>query len=261
MASLFDLTGKVIVVTAATSRLATAMVEGLAEYGATLVLAARQKEKAEQLAEHLRLQYAVSCETMYMDITEDASIGALMKHVYTTYGRIDVVVNNVSYGAAGKLEAMDYEAFTKGIDGTINGVFKVTNTVLPYMLRQGFGNFINITSMYGVVSPNPEIYGTTGFDNPVNYGAGKAAIVQFTKYVACNYGAKGIRANCICPGPFPSEKVQQNEWFMQKLSEKTPLGRIGQPNELKGIAVLLASDASSYMTGQNIVVDGGFTSW
>lgn len=129
------------------------------------------------------------------------------------------------------------------------------------MLEKRKGTILNIASMYGVVSPNPEIYGTSGQNNPANYGAGKAAIIQFTRYLACHYGRKGIRANSISPGPFPNDQTQLNKEFIAQLSNKTALGRIGLPDELKGAVLLLVSSAGSYITGQNLAVDGGWTAW
>jgi gluconate 5-dehydrogenase len=123
------------------------------------------------------------------------------------------------------------------------------------------GVIINISSMYGIVSPDPRIYGDSGYNNPPDYGAGKAGIIQFTKYAACHLAAKGIRVNAVSPGPFPGAEVQKNEAFITNLKNKVPLGRIGQPADLKGVVVFLASDASSYITGQNIIVDGGWTVW
>ena len=116
-------------------------------------------------------------------------------------------------------------------------------------------------SIYGTVSPDPLIYGETGYDNPPEYGVGKAAINQLTKYVACNFAKYGIRVNVVSPGPFPSNEVQKNRWFISNLKKKSPMGRIGKPYEIKGIVLFLASKASSYVTGQNIHVDGGWTSW
>ena len=132
---------------------------------------------------------------------------------------------------------------------------------LPFMIKQRQGSIINIASMYGVVSPNPEIYGTSGQNNPPFYGAAKAGIIQLTKYLACHYVKDGVRANCISPGPFPNLDTKMNKDFIENLSRKTPMNRVGQPAELQGIAVLLASDASSYINGQNIGVDGGWTVW
>ena len=115
--------------------------------------------------------------------------------------------------------------------------------------------------MYGSVSPDPSMYGESGFDNPPNYGAGKAAIIQFTRYAACHLSPFGIRVNSISPGPFPNETVQENVSFISKLNEKVPLKRFGKPEELKGAVILLASNAASYITGANIPVDGGWTAW
>ena len=129
------------------------------------------------------------------------------------------------------------------------------------MIPRHSGVLINIASMYGIVSPDPGIYGDSGFDSPANYGAGKAAIIQFTRYLACHYGRFGVRANTVSPGAFPSPEVQKNSLFMEKLCSKNPLGRIGKPEELKGVVIFLASQASAYVTGQNIPVDGGWTAW
>jgi NAD(P)-dependent dehydrogenase (short-subunit alcohol dehydrogenase family) len=130
------------------------------------------------------------------------------------------------------------------------------------MKEQQKGSIVNIASMYGVVAPDPELYqGDVSLNNPANYGAGKAAIIQFTKYTAAYYAKYGIRANSISPGSFPNPKVQQNASFIKRLSAKSMLGRVGQPQELQGVVILLASDASSYITGQNICVDGGWTAW
>jgi gluconate 5-dehydrogenase len=121
-----------------------------------------------------------------------------------------------------------------------------------------------LSSFWGqlqLVSPDPSIYGDSGFDNPPNYGAGKAAIIQFTRFAACHLGKKGIRVNAIAPGPFPNEKVQQNTQFIENLKRKNPLGRIGYPDDIKGAVVFFASDASSFITGAVLPVDGGWTAW
>ena len=115
--------------------------------------------------------------------------------------------------------------------------------------------------MYGMVAPDMSIYGDSGQNNPANYGAGKAAIIQFTKYLASVYGARGIRANAVSPGPFPNPEVQKDQRFIGELCRKNPMHRIGRPEDLQGIIVFLASDASRYVNGQNIAVDGGWTAW
>jgi NAD(P)-dependent dehydrogenase (short-subunit alcohol dehydrogenase family) len=258
---LFNLSGEVAVVTGGSGYLGAAMVEGLAKHGANVVIASRNKESNENLAKKLTDLYGVKCYGIELDVSDESSIKLTFAEIVNNVGKIDILVNNAYYGKSGKAEDISEENWKLGIDGTINNVFRCTKEALSYMLPQGKGNIINISSMYGVISPDPSIYGTTGFDNPPNYGAGKAAIIQFTRYIACHYGRKGIRANSISPGPFPNKNVQENKQFIENLSKKTALGRIGQPSELQGSIVFLASNASSFITGQNICVDGGWTAW
>ncbi len=258
---LFDLTGKNILITGGSAHLGYSIAEGLAEFGASIIITSRNIEKAQNAAKKIEQEYRVNCEGLFLDFENRDSVVKTFDYISTKYKTLDVLFNNSSYGRALPLTEMEYSDFVKGLDGTIGSVFLATNEALKLMLSQGHGNIINISSMYGIVSPNPEVYGNSGLDNPANYGAGKAAIIQFTKYLACNYGMRGIRANSICPGAFPNEKVQMNTEFINNLSNKTPLKRVGSPSEIKGVAVLLASDASSYITGQNYIVDGGYSAW
>ena len=115
--------------------------------------------------------------------------------------------------------------------------------------------------MYGKVSPDPSIYEDSLLNSLPNYGAGKAAVIQYTRFLACHLAKKRIRVNSVSPGPFPQEEVQQNIEFINRLKKKIPMGRIGLPHELKGVIVFLASNASSFITGENILVDGGWTAW
>jgi len=156
---------------------------------------------------------------------------------------------------------MTEKQWAKGIDGSINSVFRLSQIVLDHMVERGYGKIVNVSSMYGIVAPDVSIYEGNEFYNPVNYGVGKAGIIQFTKYIAAVYGRHGITCNAISPGPFPSLSVQTNTEFIERLRKKVPLGRIGNPNELKGVIALLASDASSYINGANICIDGGWTVW
>jgi len=182
----------------------------------------------------------------------------LVDTALAAYGKVDVLINNASCNSPAPFAEMTPEMWAAGVNGTAGGVFKAVKAALDVMLPQGHGNIINITSIYGVVAPDPNVYENI-LPNPANYGAGKAAIIQLTKYIACFYGDRGVRANCICPGAFPNE--QQDTKFVSRLAAKTPLRRVGRPDDLKGVAVFLASEASSYITGQNYIVDGGRTAW
>ena len=148
------------------------------------------------------------------------------------------------------------------MEGVAGSVFKCIREVVPYMEKTG-GSIVNIASMYGVISPNLSMYNDVcaPFLNPVAYGAGKAAVVQMTKYFGAYLVGKGIRVNSISPGTFPSPKVQENKEFVRRLSEKNPVNRIGVLDDIKGPVLFLCSDASRYVVGQNLMVDGGWTIW
>lgn len=261
MNHLFDLTGRTIIVTGGTSYLGASMCHVLAEYGANVVVASRNLGKCTDLASELRDIYSGEHIGLHLDILDSCSVKNVVETTLEKYSRIDGLINNANVSSSGFIESFSDEEWEKGIDGTINAVFRCTKAVLPYMLEQRRGSIVNVASMYGVVSPNPEIYGLSNQNSPANYGAGKAAIIQFTKYLACHYGRRGIRANAISPGSFPTKQVQSNNEFVDQLNRKTALGRIGTPDELKGAVLLLISDAGSYITGHNLVVDGGWTVW
>lgn len=260
--NLFDLSGKTILITGGAGYLGTAMSEALTAYGAELYIASRDERKCKKLSDRLNQEYAGNCHGIAIDISSEESISRCVNKILNDNGKIDVVINNAAYSVTGYFEDLTDETWKKAIDGTVNGVFRVCSAIIPHMVKAGKGSIVNIASMYGLVSPNPDLYrGEVRFNNPACYGAGKAAIIQLTKYIAGYYGAKGIRCNSISPGPYPSKTVQETRWFVDNLAEKTMLKRIGQPEDLAGAVLLLASDSSSYITGTNICVDGGWTAW
>ncbi len=258
MKNIFELKGKIAVVTGGYSYLGKAISEVLAQYGATVYIVGKNVEAAKKVIASLHPKNKtkfVNCDVRNLNSIKDC-----FKYISEKEGRIDILINNANFGKAGMLDEISETDWNEGIDGTINNYFRCIQTALKYMKRKG-GVILNVSSMYGVVSPNPEVYGNSGFDNPPNYGAGKAAIIQLTKYAAVHFAKYNIRVNCISPGAFPKPLVQKNKEFIKNLSKKIPLGRIGNPDELKGVVILLTSDASSYITGQNFCVDGGWTIW
>jgi NAD(P)-dependent dehydrogenase (short-subunit alcohol dehydrogenase family) len=257
----FKLNGKTAIVTGGAGYLGEAISEGLTEAGANVYIVSSNETKCKVLAKTLAEKYSTNCFGKYIDIRKEESIKKCFFEIFEEAGSIDILVNNAAFSSSGDLVSMREDDWLNGLDGTINGTFRCTKAVLPFMIDQKNGVIINMSSMYGMVSPNPEIYEDSGMDNPANYGAGKAAINQFTRYVACHFGKYGIRANVVSPGPFPNQEVQRNKNFIKHLEVKNPLGRIGNPEDLKGIMVFLASTASSYITGENISVDGGWTAW
>lgn len=263
MDDLFNLKGKTVAITGGMSYLGAAMAEALADYGANLFVLGHDKEKSKQYAKNLEDLYNCPiCKGIGCDVSDSESIQRALDSIISITERCDVLINNAAfYGDGAPFEICSDDNWNKSIDGTINSVRSVTQVFIRQMMKQKSGNIINIASMYGVVAPDMSIYGDSGKNNPASYGAGKAAIIQLTRYLASVYAKDGIRANAISPGPFPQVDVQRNVEFIHNLEKKNPMGRIGQPEDLKGIVVFLASDASSYVNGQNILVDGGWTAW
>lgn len=258
---MYDLSGNIAVVTGGAGYLGQSISEGLAEAGATVYICSRNIEKCNRIASEIKEKTNLKIKIKFLDILSKESISKCFESIFQEEGRIDILVNNAASFKGNKLEDISDEDWIFGIEGSINGVFRTTKIVAPLMEKNHYGSIINISSIYGLVSPDPSIYGKSGFDNPPNYGAGKAAIIQFSRFAAVHLAKKSIRVNSISPGSFPKPEVQKNKEFIKNLEEKIPLGRIGKPDELKGGIVFLASKASEYVTGSNIVIDGGWTSW
>ena len=258
---LFNLEGKIAVVTGGTGHLGRSIAEGLAEVGAHVFITSRYKEKALIIKNSFSDEITNNVDAEVLDILSAESVKKCFDRIKNNSNKIDILVNNAGHIPSGNFENMSEKDWEDGINSLINGVFRCTKEIIPIMEKNGEGSIINIASMYGKVSPDPSIYGESGFNSLPNYGASKAAIIQYTKYLACHLAKKGIRVNAISPGPFPKEDVQKNVEFMNQLKMKVPMGRIGLPYELKGTVIFLASNASSYITGENILVDGGWTAW
>ncbi len=256
---LFDLSGKVAIVTGGNGYLGRENVKILKDFGATVVSIDRTNENPSWECEENVCDMFIRC-----DVSSSESVASCFKTAFDKFGRIDILVNcaafGAGYGKASQLEYMDDETFQKGLDGTICQTFRCIREVTRYMKETG-GSIINYGSMYGKVSPDLRIYGDNEQKQPPNYGAGKAAIDQLTRYAAGALAQYNIRVNCVTPGPFPNPANQSDEEFNKQLAGKTMLGRFGQAYEMAGAVLLLASDASTFTTGSNIVVDGGWTAW
>jgi len=260
---LYSLQGRVALVTGATGYLGSQMVWALAEAGAHVLINSRREQTAQALVDQLQAQ-SLSAEAAVFDITDEAAVAAY----FASYkgDRLHVLINNAYAGGAGSLEHASDDDYRQSYDVAVVAAQRLQQQALP-LLRQavaedGDASVINIASMYGLVSPDQRIYASKAHVNPPFYGAAKAALVQLTRYGACELGAEGIRVNAISPGPFPTEQVQQAApEFIETLSGKVPMGRIGKSTELKGPVLFLASRASSFVNGANLRVDGGWTCW
>jgi len=251
------MSGKNVVITGGAGYLGSAVVRELLAHGARVAVADLVPLEIDSAGEKL---INVKC-----DMACAGSIRDMYAEVKRVFGRIDVLINCAAYGAgygpAGTVGNMSDEDWATGIDGTAGIAFRCTREIIPYFEETGCGNIVHYSSMYGMLSPDPSIYGTSGQNNPCNYGSGKAAILQFARYCAGHLADKNIRVNCVTPGAFPNPAKLPPEEFIRNLENKIMLKRIGKPEEIVGATVFLASEASRYMTGANIVVDGGWSSW
>ena len=189
-----------------------------------------------------------------VNILDVSSIASTLKILIDKFGTLDILINNAWSGKKNTFESISYDEWNYDINMCLNAVFYTTKEASEY-LKASKGVIVNITSMYGHVAPDYRIYDGKEFANPPSYGAAKAGVIQLTKYLASFLSPYGVRVNALSPGPFPFPETQKNNDFIEKLASKNMLNRIGQPEDLKGAIALLCSDASSYMTGQNICVD------
>jgi Dehydrogenases with different specificities (related to short-chain alcohol dehydrogenases) len=263
---LFRLDGRIALVSGASGHLGKSMSMALCEAGAHVVLIGRTKEKIKLFYDELRsLGFSVSM--LIHDLEQEADIEEMFVKFAENYNRLDIIVNNAYAGNAGTLETARCEDFSRAYGIAVTAAYRILQLALPLLEKTapkniGGTSVINIASMYGIVSPDPAIYGESGANNPPYYGAAKAGLIQLTRYAACHLAPKGIRVNSLSPGPFPLPEIKEKKpEFYRELCRKNPMNRIGYADEMKGPLLFLASDASSYVTGLNLLVDGGWTSW
>ena len=171
-----------------------------------------------------------------------------------------MLINNAVYSEGQQPDTLTDAQFARGLDGSTGSAYRCLREILPYLRENQGGKIINVASMYGMVAPDFAAYEQhPQFLNPPHYGAAKAAVIQLTKYFASYLGPENIKVNCVSPGAFPSASVQQSSGFITELEIRSPLGRIGRPQDLAGAFVFLSAAASDFVTGHNLVVDGGWT--
>lgn len=250
----FDLTGKTALITGASSGLGVEFAHALSRAGANVVVAARRVDRLEALAEQITAAggaaHAIAC-----DVTDEAQVAAAVAAAVERFGSLDIAVANAgSVPEGGAMpEKMTADMFRQSIDVNLTGTYLTVTGAARHMLAHGGGSIIMVASVAGAGGH---------FNIPVGYAASKAATIHLAKYLGMHWADRGVRVNAIGPGWFPSEMTDQVlavPPFRARIEEQTPMGRIGQPAELLGTLLLLASDAGSYITGQTIFVDGGMT--
>ena len=237
---LMSLKGKTAVVTGGAGYLGTAISETLAELGANLVLASRDQAKCEKKCGEIVQQTGGSIRAvgLELDLLKKDASRHFLDEVHKHFGAIDILVNNAWSGNKNSWESISEEHWEYDINMSLNSVFRLTKASFPD-LKETRGVVLNIASMYGHIGPDYRIYDGTQFANPPSYGAAKAGVIQFTKYLASFLSPHGIRVNALSPGAFPHPPTQKHEGFMKALGSKNPMNRIGQPEELKGAVALL----------------------
>jgi NAD(P)-dependent dehydrogenase (short-subunit alcohol dehydrogenase family) len=256
---MFDLTGRVAIVSGGLGLIGSKFCEGLADFGAKLVIVDINKEKIYSLAEEIRKKYSTEVLPLVVDITDKNSVKEGVKEILDKFGKINILVNaayprNKDYGK--KFEDLNFETWQENLDMNIMGSFIITQIVAKQMMKQKEGNIVNIGSMYGLVAPDFKIYEGTEWSAPSEYPIIKGGIIQFTRYLAVYLAPYNIRVNCISPGGI---YANDSETFLKRYAEKSPMGRKADAQEIVGGLIYLVSDASSYVTGHNLVIDGGWT--
>ena len=261
--SRFSLEGLGIGLTGGGGHIGSALALGLAEAGAIVVICGRRAEPLEEVArrsQERRLPGRVVPVTA--DLSNDSGAERVLGRLESEAGAVDGWVNNAYAGQPGRvLDATRNEIEATLASGLTNAIV-ATQAALAHMIPRAAGAIVNIASMYGLVAPQPSLYqDSERFHSPAAYGAAKAGLLQFTRYAACHVADRGVRVNAVTPGPFPHPTVQDQEQFRSALCARVPLGRLGDVDELIGPVVFLLSPAASYVTGHNLVVDGGWTAW
>src|SRR5688572_6525499 len=259
ISQLFDLSGRVALITGASGHLGRSMSAALAEAGARVVVASREPETGQKIATSLEGVEKGRHLSVVMDHMDESSIHRGFDEAVEMAGKIQILVCNGHEPLGADWTSVTAAQFTRQLQNA-TGYFLLARKMHDHAANQAVGaSIIVVGSMYGVVGSYPDVYEGISPANPVAYQVLKGGLAQMVRHLAVYWARDGVRVNCLSPGPFPAPSVSAA--LVERLQSRSPMGRMGRPHELKGALVFLASDASSYMTGQNLLVDGGWTAW
>lgn len=258
---MFNLEGKNIAFLGAVGYLATPIVWQMAELGANLFLADRDEALAKKTADEMKTKYPKqSFEAAFVDTGDYAVIDRCFDRISDAWGSLDATVSGISCGNNLTVEEFEPEQINKTFAVHVTGTFVLARRAAA-LTRKG-GSVTIFSSMYGQVAPDPSVYVAPMKPNPIDYGMAKAALNQMIRYLAVHWGAKGVRVNGVAPGPFPNPaKFAEEKDFVERLSLKVPMKRVGQRHEMAGAVIYLVSDAAAFTNGHILNVDGGWTAW
>lgn len=250
---LFSCKNKVALITGGAGLIGQEIARGLFDFGAVVYIADINESAVKKLIQNTGIRF------IRLDITEETSIKAAIETIVRAEGRIDILVNSAyprtsDWGV--KFEQIPFQSWTENINSHLGGYFLASRIAAEAMKKSGGGNVINFASIYGVVGPDFSIYEGTSMTMPAAYSVIKGGIIAFTRYLATYYARSNVRVNSVSPGGIHDN---QPDSFVEKYAGRTPLGRMAEPSEIVGGIIYLASDASSYVTGQNLIIDGGWT--
>jgi NAD(P)-dependent dehydrogenase (short-subunit alcohol dehydrogenase family) len=263
--SLFRVDGKVAVITGASGLLGEQHAEALGDQGADVVLVDVHLQRCEERANVIQNKGKVRALALEGDVTQRSSWEAILDRVLSKFGQVDILVNNAAFTNQSKSKSYDrgftefpLEDWHQILEVNLTGTFLGCQVIGAQMVKQQSGSIVNLASLYGVVSPNHRLYPGTGIHQPVAYSVSKSGVIGLTRYLATLWGDQGVRVNCITPGGVFNG---HSELFADRYGALSPAGRMARPDEMRGALIYLASAASEYCTGHNLVVDGGWTAW
>jgi NAD(P)-dependent dehydrogenase (short-subunit alcohol dehydrogenase family) len=267
---LFSIKNKIVLVAGGSGQIGFSFCEILSRAGAKVVILDLDIELAQKKSlKYKNTEFYKNFFFYKIDVTKKNDISNLLDLVIKKFKKIDALVNSFHYkGNSRKLDTntsffQDFEnypeeAWDKVHDVNLKGAFLLTQCILPHMKKNKKGAIVNISSTYGNVSPNPTIYGNSGINSPIAYATSKSAIINLTRYLAVHLAKYNIRVNCLSPGGVYNN---QSKEFVMNYIDKTPIGRMAKPEDYQGAILFLLTEASSYMTGANLIIDGGWTAW
>lgn len=260
---LFDLSGRVAIVTGGAGLLGVEHAIALADHGAIVYLADINEKKCIEIVTDIHSKGYNNVYAKKLDVTVKDSWSSLLQYVQDAHERVDILINNAAYTNQSKSTAFEsgfenypVEEWNAMMNVNLTSVFLGCQVIGEAMVKKGKGSIINVSSLYGVVSPNHNIYPETGIFQPVAYSVSKHGVVAFTKYLSTLWASKGVKVNTLTPGGVFNNHTDP---FLERFSKLNPSGRMSRKDELRGAIVYLASDASNYVIGHNLIVDGGWT--
>jgi gluconate 5-dehydrogenase len=257
----FSLAGRCYIVTGGAGHLGRAISVGLADAGAKVHAIGRDPAKLSALAEHNAVYDEPRLFTRALDVLDEAAFSAFVDELLGQTGRLDGLVNNANAARREPWEELDKTGWRAGMEGALDHYFTCTHAVSRHLLAQGSGVIINNASLFAFLAPFFPMHLDLGNAAAAHHAAAKGGVLQLTRYLAALWAPKGVRVNAISPGYFPQKRGVERPDYMAAVNARIPMGRIGRAQEVAGAVVFLASDAASYITGQNIVIDGGYSLW